>query len=367
MYEKMIEIWKAIIEYGPRPIGSENFRQCSDYVLSQMQSLTAKAWKDEKPFDAWDVNDYALETEDGGKKRAIKSYVFLNSGSSKGFTGTVKYAGKNRVWDMYVWDRYMVIDDSGNVAAYITVRGNGKPIPQMLFEGRSDVPHFLVGKSEAEFLKSAERKKIRFSGFADTYIRHGSYCRNVVGILPKAAPKIVICGHCDTVYSTKGAYDNSSGAAVVLELARQIRNRQRNYEIEFLITDGEEFNLVGSRQRVEECEGEDIRFVLNIDGVGRDKTLEIWSGPEIIERRIRSILNQSRENFWPVYICPPPPGSDHAPYFAKGIPTCMLTFNDQEILHSPDDVYRESLISNMEVMVRISMDLLEKLGIIDQS
>ena len=104
---------------------------------------------------------------------------------------------------------------------------------------------------------------------------------------------------------------------------------------------------------------------MNIDGVGREKVLEVWSGPEQVERKIRKILGESKEEFSPIYICPPPPGSDHAPYFDMGIPVCMLTFNDQGILHSPEDIYRESLIPNMEEMVRISMDLLEKLGIIE--
>lgn len=36
------------------------------------------------------------------------------------------------------------------------------------------------------------------------------------------------------------------------------------------------------------------------------------------------------------------------------------------ILHSPKDVFRESLIENMEVMVRISLDLLEQLKIIEK-
>ena len=367
MLANMVENWKQIINYGPRPIGSENFRRCSDYVLGEMKKIVNDAWKDEKPYAAWGVRDFSLKAETADGVRQMKSYVFLNSGASAGFRGTLKYAGVNRVWNMYVWDRYMVLDENEEIVAYITVRGNGKAIPQMLFQGRSDVPHFIVGAEEPEFFRKAERERVVFTGFADTYVKGGTYCRNVVGILPATAPKIVICGHCDTVYATQGAYDNSSGAAVVLELARQIKNKHRNYEIEFLITDGEEFDLVGSRQRCKECEGQDIRFVLNIDGVGRENEMEVWSGPESTERKIRKILENSPEEFTPVFKCPPPPGSDHAPYFEHGIPVCMLTFNDQEIIHSPEDIFRESLIPNMEKMVRVSMDLLEKLGIIDSN
>ena len=104
--------------------------------------------------------------------------------------------------------------------------------------------------------------------------------------------------------------------------------------------------------------------MLNIDGVGRDSVLEVWSGPEPVERTIRQCLSKSPESFQAIYKWPPPPGSDHAPYFDKGIPVCMLTFNDQGILHSPKDIYEESKLDNMAVMVRLSLDLLEQMEII---
>lgn len=366
-YSQMVDNWKKIIDYGPRPVGSENLKKCSDYVLEVMKEITPHASKDEYPCDAWDVDGFRLEEIREGGSREIEAYVFLNSGASEGFQGTVKYAGHNRVWDMYVWDRYMIVNDQDDIAAYVTIRTDDEAIPQMLFQGRSDVPHFLVGEPEREFFEQAEKNHTVIGGYANTFIKKNTACRNVVGILPADKPKVVICGHYDTVYSTQGAYDNSAGAAVVLELGRRLKKYRLNYEIELLITDGEEFNLVGSRKRCEKTKEEDIRFVLNIDGVGREKILEVWSGPESMERRIRKILDQSREEFNSIYKCPPPPGSDHAPYFTAGIPVCMLTFNDQGILHSPKDIFRESLIENMEVMVRISLDLLEQLKIIEKT
>lgn len=364
---QMVEDWKQIIAYGPRPIGSDNFKKCTDYVLSAMKKITDTAFKDVYPYDAWAVHDFNLEEVRKEGNRKLEAYVFLNSGASKGFTGKVKYAGHNRVWDMYVWDRYMVVDEKEKILAYVTVRGNGEAIPQMLFQGYSpDIPHFIVGMEEEEFFRNAEKNQVILTGFADTFIQKDASCINVVGILPKtASPKVVICGHCDTVYATQGAYDNSAGAAIILELGRKIQAEyDLNYEMELLVTDGEEFDLAGARRRCEATKDEDIRFVLNIDGVGREPVMEVWSGPEEMERKIRGILEQNPEKFEKIYKCPPPPGSDHAPYFSRGIPVCMLTFNDQGILHSPRDIYRESLIGNMETMVRISLDLLEQLKII---
>ena len=75
-------------------------------------------------------------------------------------------------------------------------------------------------------------------------------------------------------------------------------------------------------------------MVLNVDGVGGRESWKSGAGPEPFERQISvKYLGQSREDFTPVFKSPPPPGSDHVPYYEKGIPVCMLTFNDQGILH----------------------------------
>ena len=362
---ELVKSWKRIIDYGPRPFGSENLRRCSEYLAEELKKTADRAYVDTDPAEAWEITGWKLEQAEP-IRREIKSYVFLNSGASEGFRGTVKYAGKNRIWNMYVWDRYMVLDEEGRICAYVTVRGGEEAIPQRLFQGKSRIPHFLVGEEERNFLEEACRTGAVLEGYAAARWIPGAQCRNVVGHLGQGSRKVVICGHYDTVYATKGAYDNSAGAAVVLELGRRLKKYRLHAEIELLLTDGEEFDLEGARNRYRKCAGQEISMVLNIDGVGRQKILEVWSGPEPFERKIRKILDQSQEEFEAVYICPPPPGSDHAPYYDGGIPVCMLTFNDQGILHSPEDDYRESLIENMEVMTRLSLNLLEQLKVIEK-
>lgn len=365
LHSELVQNWKQIIDYGPRPFGSDNLRKCSEYLEYEMSKITDRSYIDVDMSEAWAVDGWQLK-QTASESREIKSYVFLNSGHSDGFKGRVKYAGKNRLWNMYVWDRYM-ITEGDEIVAYVTVRSGEDAIPQMLFQGKSDIPHFLVGESERAFFEEACHNDVIIEGYAKTKWMQNSACRNVVGHIGECAHKVVICGHYDTVYATKGAYDNSAGAAVVLEIGRRLKNYKLNAEIELLLTDGEEFDLEGAKHRCYKCGKDNIDMVLNIDGVGRQKVLEVWSGPETFERKIRDSLDRSSEEFEAVYICPPPPGSDHAPYYEKGIPVCMLTFNDQGILHSPEDDYRESLIENMEVMTRLSLDLLEQLKVIEEN
>ena len=42
----------------------------------------------------------------------------------------------------------------------------------------------------------------------------------------------------------------------------------------------------------------------------------------------------------------------------------MLTFNDQGILHTPEDIIEKSKLRNMEKMVRLNLELLERIGVI---
>lgn len=357
----MKEIWRHIIAFGAKPMGSENLRRTAVYLEGIMRDVCGNAKLCRYPEQAWEGKEWALLDGEG---KEIESYLFLESGGSEWFEGRVEFAGYHRVWDMYVWKRYMIVSADREIKAYLTVREGEEAIPQMLF-ARSDLPHFMVGSRAEKLLEAAQKDRTLFRGYARIEKKRDSWCRNILGSIGEGAEKVVLCAHYDTVYSTAGAYDNAAGTAVVLETARRLRTYQVKNRIEVLLTDGEEFNLRGARNQAE-AENEKPAFVLNIDGVGRENILEVWSGPETFERKIRNILDESREVFIPKYICPPPPGSDHAPYYEKGSDVCMLTFNDQGILHSPKDVYEDSKLANMEKMVRIILELLEGLGVIEK-
>lgn len=358
----MDQIWRQIIEFGIKPMGSEKIYRTGTYLKEIMEEIGLDAEICEYPETCREPASWELTDERG---QSIDSYPFLDSGESPGFEGTVKEAGVHRVWDMYVWKRYMILGDAGDIRAYVTVRGNGGAIPQMLF-ARGELPHFLVGAKEEERLRKAAEEGGRLRGFVTVREPEHPVCRNVTGYMGEGDSKVILCAHYDTVYSTCGAYDNAAGAAVVLETARRLRKCRLHSRVQVLLTDGEEYNLRGSRRQAA-ADRDQIRFVLNIDGVGREDVLEVWSGPETFERKLRRILDQSRENFRAEYVCPPPPGSDHAPYYEKGADVCMLTFNDQGILHTPEDIYEKSKLRNMEKMVNIVMEVLEGLRVIEKS
>ena len=358
---RMEHIWKRIIDFGIKPMGSANLYQTGTYLQQVMKGICGQAQIHEYASDCREPVKWELTDEKGCQ---IEAYPFLDSGEGS-FDGKLEDAGVHRIWDMYVWKRYMITGEDGNVQAYVTVRGNGQAIPQMLFATGS-LPHLLVGREMEGKLRETAETGGKLSGFV--CIRHPVHlvCRNVTGRLGQGNRKVILCAHYDTVYSTCGAYDNAAGTAVVLEVAQRIKEAYHLCtQLQFILMDGEEYNLRGSRFEAS-GDQEEILFVLNIDGVGRENVMEVWSGPETFERKLRSILSRSDEEFRPEYICPPPPGSDHAPYYEKGIDACMLTFNDQKILHLPEDVYEKSKLRNMEKMVRIVLEVLEGLQVIEK-
>lgn len=357
----MKDQWKNLIDYGVKPMGSKNLYRAGIYLKGIMETICCDVSIYEYPEEGWEPISWELSDESGKK---IQAYPFLESGSCDKFEGYVRYAGCHRVWAMYVWKRYMLAGEDGEIKAYVTVRGNGNAIPQMLF-AKGELPHFLVGAEDEKTLEEARVENRKIRGSIRTRKACRSVCRNISGYLGEGDEKVVLCAHYDTVYSTCGAYDNAAGVAVILEAARRIKSYKFHSRIQLLLTDGEEFDLRGSRHQAVQDE-ENINFVLNVDGVGRENVLEVWSGPESFERKIRAVLDRSNEDFHAEYICPPPPGSDHAPYYDKGIDACMLTFNDQGILHTPEDIYEESKLKNMEKMVKIVIEVLEGLHVIEK-
>ncbi|MFX1319401.1 MAG: M28 family metallopeptidase [Promethearchaeota archaeon] len=116
-------------------------------------------------------------------------------------------------------------------------------------------------------------------GLEVSYHEFGDSGHNVVGKLPSGSIHnnqcIVVGAHYDTIpASSKGADDNGSGVAAVLEIARVLSHYQFNYTIYFVAFDEEEIGLYGSRAFSDYLHSNDIpvAFVFNFDMI-------IWDNP----------------------------------------------------------------------------------------
>lgn len=115
---------------------------------------------------------------------------------------------------------------------------------------------------------------------------------------------------------------------------------------------------------------DDVDFVINLDGLGRGDFLEVFVGPETFEREILAGIDRFRAQTRPDLRVrsrfPPTCGTDHAAFYAAGIPAVHLTFNDLHRLHQPDDVPNEGIASNIAWTVALVRSLLTDLDRADR-
>lgn len=98
---------------------------------------------------------------------------------------------------------------------------------------------------------------------------------NVVGTLNAAVPTgrfVIVSAHLDSWQGSPGAHDNASGVAVLLELARHLKESAKDlpFGVRFVALGGEELGMLGSKaylgRHLAELQESDLVF--NIDSVG---------------------------------------------------------------------------------------------------
>lgn len=83
---------------------------------------------------------------------------------------------------------------------------------------------------------------------------------------------IIICAHYDCEEDSKGANDDASGDAVVLETARLLKNLPNDYEIRFVLFAGEEYHCRGVLHYMKNLSDHDkksIKAVIDIDSIAQ--------------------------------------------------------------------------------------------------
>ncbi len=189
--------------------------------------------------------------------------------------------------------------------------------------------------------------------------RHPAVSRNVLGYWPGADPNyawqiVIIGGHYDhlgkdpdgTVFY--GAYDNASGVATVLEIARLWREQgfRPQRSVLFAAWGCEEQGLLGSRYFVQHPTSRiarpNVTAVITVDAVGRGYPNDVSiTKPGISEGRVLYFLTQEAGQRMGVGTRDSGyghGGSDHAPFLEIGIPAVLIIQDgDPTALHVPSD------------------------------
>ncbi len=96
---------------------------------------------------------------------------------------------------------------------------------------------------------------------------------NIVAMLPGEGTSdktIVLCGHYDSVVEGPGAGDDGYAIASMIETVRLLKEQNRKHHLLLLITDGEEYGLLGAKYHMENNGPHDYAVLLNYEARGNE-------------------------------------------------------------------------------------------------
>jgi hypothetical protein len=161
-----------------------------------------------------------------------------------------------------------------------------------------------------------------------------------------------------------GADDNASGAALLMDLARQLKARLAGEDGErrslaLVWFSGEEQGRLGSRTLVERHPAwlDSVDLMVNLDMVGRLRDQTLW----VLGAQEHEELTQALESFPRHGLTVKPtgesPGGDHESFLAEGIPAIMCFTGAHEDYHRPTDTPDRLNLGGMATLRDALVDL----------
>jgi alkaline phosphatase isozyme conversion protein len=151
----------------------------------------------------------------------------------------------------------------------------------------------------------------------------------------RSTRQIIVGAHYDSGDEGRGADDNASGIAVMLEAAEQVKDLQTPYSIVFIAFDAEEIDLNGSYEYVDQMSAGAITAtvtMINLDSIavgndtniyGSDTDLRTWT---LKQAKTRQLNLHDETKFDPND--PDNDFSDHAAFHEAGIPYIYFEASD---------------------------------------
>ena len=174
---------------------------------------------------------------------------------------------------------------------------------------------------------------------------------------------VIVGAHYDTVSGTVGANDNASGVAVMLTLARELKDMELPFTVSFMAFGSEEIGLRGSVEFVRSLGPRltgTVAAMLNFDSVGSGSML-ITGGDASM---VNLALEAATEMGIPLSQEPVPLGatSDHAVFQAVSIPAIYFTGDDFSRIHTPQDTAEFIDVDRLGDAVQMGLAIIEGLA-----
>ncbi len=364
----MLETVASITDLGARLPGSGAERACQEMVASRLRELDEGDVEVEGfPFLNWSPISQGL-TDRSGRDFPVLQLGYSGSGRVE---SCLEYCGNGTKEECHGADGRIAVCTSGvgsykflhrmrkyrncvnaGATGFILVGDPGHPPPLGIIRKRKpgQIPAVSMGYQDSNELEYDIRK----SGYTLSTENRSTeeHSLNTAWTIGGKEPGLILAAHCDSW--TVGAWDNASGVAALLELARYLSRRKLEHRVTLLFTGAEELGLWGSRHFAQ-IHGDDYGFAINVDGVGyggcslqaRCSDMELSGIPPL--RRTYSDL-------------PLTTSGDHWSFHEAGIRTIFVTCDaGNAIQHTDEDraecLNPDKLASSVTFIAKITLYL----------
>ncbi len=274
-----------------RVCGTAEERRAAEIIMEELRSFGLTPHTEEFPITVGSVDEAALEVLSPYQKKYVTGgYRFAPSTAPGGDEYELLYLETvDEVSLRRAKGKFLLLNDArvngelyeklvkAGAAGFLTMSGNIDDDPE-----KTDLDHRRLSEHLRSFglmpalhirMTDAE-ELVRLGADRVRVILHTSESeqksQNVVAEIPGtdlADEIIVLGGHYDSTWLSKGAWDNAAGVALILELARYFAANPPRRTLRFVLFGAEEIGLEGSKAYVKQHadDVEKIVFMLNAD------------------------------------------------------------------------------------------------------
>ncbi|MPY66222.1 M28 family peptidase [Deinococcus sp. SDU3-2] len=350
--------WTELQAFGPRPVGEPGHAQALDWTQEQLEGLGYRVTRQpvtlERPFDlggTLTVGDLRVPVralygagggEQSGRLVPLSGGLSREEMEARGLRGQIALL-RCQDWEDGDLSRGEIVGRAIQAGALGLVwvqdcdlarleRVAATPLP-LVWVGAEDGERVWAQAGEnADLVSNVERREVTGA--------------NLIAARVEAKPEIVLGAHLDSVNASPGANDNASGVLAVLEAARRVAGTPLAGQTWFVLFDGEEDGLYGSRTFVNAHRFllRQTRTMINLDmvGVGAEP-LGVAAHAELrpIAQRVRPGIRlfedspPERESFG--RSSGVTGSSDHVPFIGWGVRTAFIHRGVDENYHAASD------------------------------
>ena len=359
-------------EIGPRVAASEQERRAAQYIAAQFEASGYAVTIE--PFEVESTIEQSTVVLPDGVELA-STLALLGSPNLTASGPLVRLVGLGRASDLVGLDLEGVVlvvdrgviefatkaanaEQVGAVALVIVNNVDGLLARGSLGDASFAIPIVGIARDDAAALELLAEEGATVEVRADR--RLGSAPSQNVVARSAGGCRVLVGAHYDSVARSPGANDNASGVAALIELART----QRDEGLCYVAFGAEEIGLWGSDAFIAEHGTEGLRFMLNLDMVGKLSDTRFIASDQRPSRDLAdraAVLAAELGHAVPRGSFPSFASSDHAPFAEAGVPAITITGGSDESIHTPQDIAAEISVEALQTMLDVTAALLRDL------